>query len=207
MIGLGLKMPLPFVTDGPSEGFSPSSILVVDGYSVVGAAVIQLVRLAAPECKILATATPEHQSHVISLGADAVFDRISATLIEDVKRAAPHELRGVNVVIDTIGAIRTIPDLFQAFTSTGPKKYAQVWTTNSAIQLPDGVDLVNFSAQNIAQLHGNQRIMETLEDIIRHGQYKLPLPIAELGYGFDALERGLELARRGSHHDRLVATL
>ena len=207
MIGLGLKMPTPFVPNGPSKGFSPSSILVVDGYTAIGAAVIQLAHLAVPDCKILATAATNHQSHVLALGADAVFDRTSDTLIEDIKRAATDEFQGVDVVVDTIGAARSIPGLFQAFAPDGPKKYAQVWTANSAMHVPEGVDLVDFSFQNIAQFPGNQHIMEALQDIIKDGRYKLPLPVAELGHGFDALERGLELARRGSHQGRLVATL
>jgi hypothetical protein len=75
------------------------------------------------------------------------------------------------------------------------------------VQVPKGVDLVDFRVQNIAQFPGNQRIMEALQDIIRNAEYKLPLPVTELGHGFDALERGLELIRRDSHHDRLVATI
>ena len=207
MMGIGLKMPLPFLLEGPNEGFSPSSVLVVDGYTGVGAATIQLLRLAVPECNILATASSEHHIWILSLGADAVFDRDSDTVVEDIKSATPGKSPGVDVIVDTVGAGRTLPEIFAVFASDGPKKYAQVWTDNSAVQVPEGVELVVFKGQDLSALPGGQNLMQALQSLMDDGLYKLPVMVSEMGHGFDALEKALEVVRGGGYQDRIVITL
>jgi NADPH:quinone reductase-like Zn-dependent oxidoreductase len=124
-LGVGLKTPLPFLNDGPRSGFQPSSVLVLGGSSALGAAAIQILRLAVPDCTILTTSSPKHHSHIKTLGADGTFDRNSASLITDVKLASPGS-RGVDAILDVVGAGSTQRYIFEAFDANGPKKYAQV---------------------------------------------------------------------------------
>ncbi|KAJ5610640.1 transcriptional regulator family: Fungal Specific TF [Penicillium lagena] len=142
-LGIGLKTRLPFLPDGPTTGFNPSSVLILGGSSALGAAVIQLLRLAVPDCLILATSSPKHHKHLVSvLGADGAFDRNSTSLITEVKSASGSQ--GVDAIIDAVGAGSSQRNIFEAFNPSGPKKYAQVWTGDEEIQVPSGVDSVMF---------------------------------------------------------------
>ena len=143
-LGIGLKTSLPFLDDEPTMGFKPSSVLILGGSSALGAAVIQLLRLAVPDCTILATSSPKHHSHLTNiLRANGAFDRNSASLITDVKTASPGS-RGVDAIIDAVGAGSTERHVFEAFDPRGPRRYGQVWTGDEEIEAPSDVDSVIF---------------------------------------------------------------
>jgi NADPH:quinone reductase-like Zn-dependent oxidoreductase len=204
-LGIGLKTPLPFLKDGPRTGFTPSSVLILGGSSAVGAAAIQLLRLAVPECKILVTSSLKHHNHLTNLGADVVLDRNSAStsLIKDVKSASP-EGKGVEAIIDTVGAGSTERWIFDAFDENGPKRYAQVWTGDDEIQVPEGVDSLMFRARDLEKLQGGGNVMLALQSLLEEGRYRLPLPVRIVGSGFEGLEKGLELMRKGVSGEKLV---
>ena len=203
---VGLKTPLPFLNDGPRGGFQPSSVLVLGGSSALGAAAIQLLRLAVPDCTILTTSSPKHHSHIKTLGADGAFDRNSASLITDVKSATPG-CRGVDAILDLVGAGSTQRNIFEAFDANGPKKYAQVWTGDDEIEAPSGVDSIMFRARDLSQIQGVKNVMVALQTLLKEEKYKLPLPVHRLGVGFEALEKGLELMRKGVSGEKLVVTI
>jgi NADPH:quinone reductase-like Zn-dependent oxidoreductase len=206
-LGIGLKTALPFLRDGPTTGFKPSSVLIVGGSSAVGAALIQLLRLAVPECTILATSSPKNHSHITNtLGADKAIDRNSATLISDVKSATPGS-RGVDAIIDVVGAGSTQRHIFEAFDSNGPKRYGQVWTGDEEIEVPRGVDSVMISGRYLSQIQGGRNVMSALQTLLEEGKYKLPLPVHKVGHGFDTLEKGLELMRKGVSGEKLVVAI
>ena len=206
-LGIGLKTSLPFLKDGPTAGFEPSSVLILGGSSALGAAAIQLLRLAVPDCTILATSSPKNHSHITNnLGADGAFDRNSASLIVDVKSASPGS-RGVDAIIDTVGAGSTQRHIFEAFDSNGPKRYAQVWTGDEEIEVPSGVDSVMFRGRDLSQLQGGKNVMLALQTLLEEGKYKLPLPVHKVGDGFDALEKGLDLMRKGVSGEKLVVAI
>jgi threonine dehydrogenase-like Zn-dependent dehydrogenase len=206
-LGIGLKTPLPFLQDGPTTGFKPSSVLILGGSSAVGAATIQLLRLAVPDCTILATSSPKNHSHLTdTLGANGAFDRNSASLVRDVRLASPGS-RGVDAIIDAVGAGSTQRHVFEAFDPNGPKRYAQVWTGDEEIEVPSGVDSVMFMGRDLPQLQGGKNIMLALQTLLEEEKYKLPLPVHKVGEGFDMLGKGLELMRKGVSGEKLVVTV
>ncbi|KAL3417146.1 hypothetical protein PVAG01_11146 [Phlyctema vagabunda] len=206
-LGIGLRVSLPFLRGRPTTAFQPSSVLILGGSSALGAASIQLLRLAVPDCKILATSSPKHHHHLTSiLGADAALDRDSSSLIADARAASPGS-RGVDAIIDTVGAGMDQRDIFETFDENGPKRYAQVWTGEDEIQVPDGVDSILFRGRDVTQLPGGESIMLALQTLLQDGRYKLPIPVRGVGHGFEALERGLELMRNGVSCEKLVVTL
>lgn len=206
-LAVGLKTPLPFLKDGPTTGFKPSSVLVLGGSSALGAATIQLLHLAVPECVILATSSPKHHGYITNtLGAHGVFDRDSNTLVKDV-RTAGSSSQGVDAIIDTVGAGATQRHIFEAFDQSGPKRYAQVWTGDDEIEVPGGVDSIMFRARDAAQLQGGGNIMLGLETLLEEGTYKLPLPVHKVGQGFEAFKQGLELMRKGVSGEKLVVAV
>lgn len=206
-LGIGLKTPLPFLRDGPTTGFQPSSVLVLGGSSAVGAATIQLLRLALPDCTILATSSTKHHSYITnSLGAHGTIDRGSTSLPMDVKTQTPAS-RGVDAIIDAVGAAAMSKHVFDAFDPDGPKRYAQVWTGDEEIVGTSGVESIMFRGRDFPHLPGNKNIMQSLQRLLDEGKYKLPLPVHKVGDGFDALERGLELMRQGVSGEKLVVTV
>ncbi|KAJ5811963.1 hypothetical protein N7474_008264 [Penicillium riverlandense] len=205
-LGIGLKTRLPFLSGGPTTGFNPSAVLILGGSSALGAAVIQLLRLAVPECLILATSSPKHHKHLTSiLGADGAFDRNSTSLITEVKSASGSQ--GVDAIIDAVGAGSNQRNIFEAFNPSGPKKYAQVWTGDEEIQVPSGVDSVMFRGRDLLHLQGGNNIMLALQKLLEDDNYKLPLPVHRVGEGLEALQKGLDLMRQGVSGEKLVVSV
>ena len=203
-LGIGLDTPLPFLKDGPTTGFTPSSVLILGGSSALGAATIQVLRLAVPNCTILATSSPNHHHHITkTLGADVAIDRNSSSLVEDVKLATLG-FRGVDAIIDAVGAGASQRHVFEAFDRDGPRRYAQVWTGDDEIEVPSGVNSIMFRGRDLPQLQGGKNVMASLQVLLEKGRYKLPLTVKKVGDGFDGLETALELMRKGVSGQKLV---
>ena len=206
-LGIGLQAPLPFLKDGPTTGFTPSSVLVLGGSSAVGAATIQLLRLAFPTCTILATSSPKHHKHITDdLGADIALDRSSESLIAEIQSATKN-LRGVDAIIDAVGAGSSQRHIFEAFDPSGPKRYAQVWTGDEEIKAPAGVDSVLFRGRDMPRLQGSKNIMSALQVLLEEQEYKLPLPVTRVGHGFEALKKALDMMRTGVSGEKLVVSI
>lgn len=115
--------------------------------------------------------------------------------------------RGVSAIIDTVGAGSTERHIFEAFDSNGPKRYAQVWTGDEEIEVPIGVDSVMFRGRDLSQMPGGKNVMLALQTLLVEAKYKLPLPVNIAGIGFDGLEKGLKLMRKGVSGEKLVVTM
>ncbi|KAK3311934.1 chaperonin 10-like protein [Apodospora peruviana] len=196
-LGIGIKMPIPFIKDGPTFGLKPSSVLVL------GASSASL----SPNLPHLGDQFPTHHGHLVdTLGVDAAFDRSSSSLVSDVRQATPCS-RGVDAIIDVVGAGRTQKDIFDAFDSASAKRYAQVWTGDAETEVPDGVESTLFRVRDLPQLSGARDVLWALERLLEEGKYKLPLPVRIVGRGFQGLEKGLELMRHGVSGEKLVVTM
>jgi NADPH:quinone reductase-like Zn-dependent oxidoreductase len=206
-LGSGLEIPLPFLKEGPTTGLKPSTILVLGGSSALGASAIQLLRLAIPDSKILVTASTKHHKLIIdTLGPDMVFDRCSSSLVTDIKAATPGS-KGVDAILDTVGAGTTERHIFDAFDPDGPKRYAQVWTGDAEIEVPTGVNSVLFRSRDFLQLQGGKNILLALQTLLEEKKYKAPLPVQKVGERIDGLERGLDLMRKGVSGQKLVVVI
>jgi NADPH:quinone reductase-like Zn-dependent oxidoreductase len=204
---MGLKMPLPFLKDGPRSGYSPSSVLILGGSSAVGASAIQLLRLALPSCRILATSSPKHHRHLTeTLGADVAIDRSSASLAEEVK-AETEGASGVEAILDVVGAGAKQRDIFNALDPAGPRRYAQVWTGDDEIKAPDGVESVLFRSRQLPELPGGMNALQALRRLMEEGKYRLPVPVHNVGAGLEGLTKGLDLIRQGVSGEKLVVTM
>jgi NADPH:quinone reductase-like Zn-dependent oxidoreductase len=206
-LGSGLGLPLPFLKEGPTTGLKPSSLLVLGGSSALGASAIQLLRLAIPGCKIMVTASLKHHEFITqTLGAHMALDRSSPSLVADIK-AATSSSRGVDAILDTVGAGKTERHIFDTFNPEGPKKYAQVWTGDDEIEVPKGIDSVLFRSRDFLQLPGGKNLFHALQSLLNKGHYNAPLPVRMVGSGLDALEFGLVAMRKGVSGEKLVVTV
>ncbi|OAQ65913.1 alcohol dehydrogenase [Pochonia chlamydosporia 170] len=206
-LGIGLGMSLPFIPGTVGDGFVPKTVLVLGGSSALGAASILLLRLAVPSCRILATGSKRHLGHITDyLGADVAIDRNSGSLVADI-RASTEGGKGIDAIIDTVGAGAEDSSIFEVFESSGPKKYAQVWTGEDEIRVPEGVESVLFRSRDFGLLQGGTNIMQGLQTLLEKGQYKPPLPVRIVGTGINGLNQGLNLMRKGVSGEKLVVSL
>lgn len=143
--------------------------------------------------------------HLRSLGADITLNRSSATPVRDMK--ASNDGKGVDAIIDAVGAGSSERHIFDAFNSHGPKRYAQVWTGKAEVLVPDSVDNCLFRAADLGRLPWGSEIVPALETLIRDGKYKLPLPVRVMGEGLDHVQKGVEEMRKGASGEKLVVLI
>ncbi|KAH7227135.1 chaperonin 10-like protein [Fusarium redolens] len=89
-----LKLPLP---DKPSP--NREYLLIYGGSTATGALAIQFAKLSG--LRVLVTASPKHFDYVRDLGADAVFDYKSETLVEELRKYTGGHLKYVFDCIST----------------------------------------------------------------------------------------------------------
>ena len=199
----GLHVPLPYLDSDSRSSYK--SILVLGGSSNVGAAAIQLLRLAVPSATILTTSSAEHHAHLISLGATKCFNRSAQEDPSSIKAATPGE-SGVDAILDAVTAAASQPAVFAAFNPKGPKVYSQP-VTGQNIEVPEGVESTAIFGQQIFGAKGGMNAMPGLASLLESGKYKLPVKIEVLGKGFSTIEQGLDKLMKGVSGTKYVVSL
>lgn len=200
---LGLHVSLPFVD--ASAQTNPASVLVLGGSSAVGAAAIQLLRIALPKITILTTSSIQHHAHLVSLGANKCFDRSVEGNDSELKASTPGNL-GVDAILDTVAGAASQPSIFDAMNPHGIRLYSQV-LTGQQVKIPDGVNSTAVQARQLFDLPGGKSAITTLTDLLNDGTYKLPVKIEVVGEGLDAIQQGLETLRKGVSGTKCVVSL
>ena len=200
---MGLHVPLPYLDATGSS--SLKSILVLGGSSNVGAAAIQLLRLALPSANILTTSSADHHAHLISLGATKCFDRSAQDDTSSVKAATADD-SGVDAILDAVAAAATQPAVFTALNPEGPKIYTQPFTGQN-VEVPGGVESSAIFGQDIFGTKGGMNAMPGLASLVQSGRYKLPVKVEVLGKGFKTIDQGLDRLMKGVSCTKYVVTL
>ncbi|KAK0645804.1 chaperonin 10-like protein [Cercophora newfieldiana] len=186
-----------------------NSILVVGGSSGVGASAIQLLRHALPGATIISTNSPSHNKRLAALGASVCVDRNQpmAKVLAAVKAASPAQ-RGVDAILDAVGAAGEDTQLFGTLNAEGPKLYTNVFT-GKEIAAPEGVEATKVFAHMMFVTPDPEgaSAMVRLADLVDEGKYKLPLEIEVVGTGLDEIGAGLEKLKKGVSGAKLVVAL
>lgn len=177
---------------------------VLGGSSAVGAAAIQLLRLALPDATILATSSPKHNELVTSHGATAVINYKSTNLVEEIKKASPNG-EGVEAILDAVNGVQIEPSLLQVL--TGPKYFAEVATGYNVKDVPADVKHSVVIGTDLFNAPGGKSALAVLGKLVDEGKYKLPVPVTVVGKGFDAIGQGLKTLKDGVSGTKLVVTL
>jgi NADPH:quinone reductase-like Zn-dependent oxidoreductase len=207
----GLRIVPPFIPEAAVEGATstpPSNVLILGGSSSVGCSAIQLLRLCHPSLQILTTSSSEHHEHLHALGADLCFERKSQTLVKDIQSAITSN-KGVDVILDAVGAMSTCPELFDTLKSAndnGRRAYSQVFT-GAKVTVPDDVRGTIVFGRMVFQMPGGKEAMHSLSKLNDQEIYKLPNPVRSVGTGLAVIERGLEALRGGVSGVKLVVTV
>lgn len=192
------------------------SVLVLGGSSGVGAAAIQLLRLALPSATtIVATSSPRHHERLISLGATACLDRAAVTAA--AIRAATPGGAGVDAILDAVGAAAAAaaqqqPDVsmsvfFDALRGDGPRLYAQVFTGDGGAAPPAGVKNAVVSCAQAFQGPAGAEVMPALARLVEEGRYEVPQALEVVGTGFEAIESGLDRLAGGVSGKKMIVRL
>lgn len=181
-------MPLPHLGSTKTHNKALKTILVLGGSSAVGAAAIQLLRLALPTATILTTSSKQHHTHLLSLGATQCFERSAQETPSIIQAAILNS--GVDAILDAVGAAAHQPAVFGVFDPAGPRLYSEVETGERVI-VPEGVNGTVVSGQQILGVPGGEDVMSALAGLVETGQYKLPVRVEVIGTGFDAIKTGL----------------
>lgn len=189
----GLKLPLP--PGKPVETASFETVLILGGSSCVGAALIQLLRLAVPQATILTTSSAKHHERLISLGATKCLERSHIDNISEVKAITPSE-RGVDAIVDCVSAAVSQPAAFLALDNNGPKLYSEV-ITGDKVQVPEGINATVAFAKNALGAEGGMTLIQTLSTLLEDGLYRVPIPVQIVGEGYSKIEEGLDLLKEG----------
>ena len=195
---------MPYL-DPSADSSSLKSVLVLGGSSVVGAAAIQLLRLALPSATILTTSSAKHHGHLTSLGATKAFDRSAQSDTSAIKAASPGGT-GVDAILDAVTAASEEPTVFTALNPTGPKLYSQV-VTGQNVEVPEGVEGTLIFSPQIFGAKGGIRAMPALADLIESGKFKVPISVEVLGKGLDAIEPGLDKLMKGVSGTKFAVSL
>ena len=200
-----LKISLPFLPEGTTDGPRPKAVIVLGGSSAVGSAAIQILRLALPTAVILATSSPQHHAHLTSLGATKAFDQKSPSLVADIISATP-EAKGVDMIIDAVGSGAAQTDIYNVLRADGPKAVGEVMTGPPA-QIPEDVNRTVVLGRQFFEMPGGKHVMKALAALLIEGRYKLPVKVNNIGTGFEAIAKGLETLKAGVSGTKLVVTV
>lgn len=177
---------------------------VVGGSSAVGAAAIQLLRIALPDAIIITTSSPNNHKHLMSLGATAALDYSTPDITSRVKQASSDGY-GVEAILDTVNGVANSPGLLQ--TLTGPKLFAELVTGKFAKDIPEAVKHTLVYGKKIMSTPVANELFQALEGIIKSGQYRLPLPVKVIGHGLKDIGQGLEILKGGVSGTKLIISL
>jgi len=189
----------------PSGSSSLKSILVLGGSLGVGAAAIQLLRLALPSAIILTTSSDKHHAHLVSLGATKCFKRSAQDNTSAIKAATPGG-SGVDAILDAVTAAASQPTVFTALKPAGAKIYSQV-VTGQDVEVPRGINSIAVFGRQIFGAKGGMTAMPGLSNLVQSGKYKLPIKVEIVGKGFDAIEQGLNKLMTGVSGTKYVVSL
>lgn len=199
---MGFNVSLPFVEAPVPTSFG--SVLVLGGSSAVGAAAIQLLRMALPGATILTTSSIRHHSHLISLGATKCFDR--SVQVQELIASTQNSL-GVDGILDAVGAAADEPSIFEFLNPSGPRLYSQV-LTGKTVRIPNGVrSKAEIAARQLFTLPGGMIVMSAPADLLHSGRYKLPVKVEVVGTGLDSIPHGLDILKNGVSGTKCVISM
>ncbi|KAI0188382.1 chaperonin 10-like protein [Xylaria flabelliformis] len=187
-VAVGLKVALPGLSKPDSTAPQLKSILVLGASSSVGAAAVQLLRIALPSATIITTSSAAHHAHLKSLGATTCLERSAQENASTMKAASPGGT-GVDAVLDSVGACGDSPAVYDALRSDGPKLYSLV-LTRPGIEFPPGLQAMMVGGYDFVSKYPGA--MEYLTKLLEDGKYQLPVKVEVAGKGLSAIEGNLD---------------
>lgn len=169
------------------------SIPVLGGSSVVGAAAIQLLRLALT---ILTTSSAKHLDDLSSLGATKYFERSAQEDLSAIK-AATSARSSVDAGLDAVAAAANQPAIFAALDPNG-----RSFTSKSSLER-----MLRYLRESTQLLLSVDRSSAGVESLLQSGKYKLPTKVEVVEKGFAAIGEDLNKLMEGVRGTKYVVNM
>ncbi|KAI5209316.1 oxidoreductase-like protein [Aureobasidium subglaciale] len=196
---------LPYPTASPKS--SGKVILVWGGSSSVGSTAIQLA--VASGVQVITTASKHNHEYCSKLGAEAVIDYNSSSVVDDIVSAIKDTGAEFAGVYDSISHPETFKHCFEVLQKAGGSK-------NMATVLPPPQDkpsdlnVQGVFAITIANQHkevGDAVWQKFVPGAIQSGDLKcLPEPLV-VGQGLESVQKGLDKSKAGVSAKKVVIEL
>lgn len=187
-----------------------ASILIWGGASSVGTMAIQLARLSG--YSIYAVASASHHEYLKSLGATAVFDYHSPTVVEEVIDAATRAGKPISLALDAISEASTLKSTAEILSGFGKKDgtLAHVLPLAEDFIKPDGIKLSNVFSGNLwtSKTDLSEWLFATF--LLPALEKGLIVPSPKLRIvegGLDSLQTALDTLKKGVSGEKLVIKL
>ncbi|KAH6655945.1 chaperonin 10-like protein [Truncatella angustata] len=196
-----LNLPLPSVIKPEKTG---KTILIWGGASSVGATAIQLATFSG--VRVVTTASAANHSFVKSLGADAVFDYKSSTVIEDVT----HALTGTDFagVYDAVSMDSSFDAVASILDNLGHKQpVATVLPGNKNIERYNAEYVLAFATIQEPHQYIGVWIWKTfIFQALANGSFQAKPDPLVAGHGVRDIQKALDLQREGVSAKKVVVT-
>lgn len=196
-----LALPAPQLDPTPSG----RAILVWGGSSSVGGAAIQLARASGLE--VVSTASKHNTDLVLSLGASAVFDHRSNSVVDEM--VAYLKDKPVVGAFDAIGT-DTTQLACAAVLSACPNVLHKYISTVLSVspKLPEGFGASYLLASAISKDGTSKKVWhDYLPRALRAGQFRPALEPRIVGHGLDKVQEGMDLNKAGLSAQKAVILL
>ncbi|KZL70921.1 zinc-binding oxidoreductase [Colletotrichum tofieldiae] len=197
-----LNLPLPSTTNPENIG---KTILIWGGASSVGATAIQLA--TASGVTVITTASPANHEFVKRLGADAVFDYRSPTVVERIASVlAETEFVGVYDAIGEDSSCDAVSAILDRLNKNVP--VASVLPSNKKTEIFAPVYVVAFSIiQEPNQYIGEWIWGKFIPEALENGSFQAKPDPLVTGHGLKSIQEALDVQRRGVSAKKIVVTL
>ncbi|UPL00286.1 hypothetical protein LCI18_011220 [Fusarium solani-melongenae] len=197
-----LNLPLPSVKKPASNG---TTILIWGGASSVGATAIQLA--AASGVTVVTTASPVNHEFVKSLGANAVFDYKSPTVVEDIAKALEEtEFVGVYDAIGVDSSFDAVSDILDRLDKSVP--VASVLPSTKSTERFKPTYVIAFAIVQEPNQHVGEWIWKTfIPEALENGSFKAKPDPSVSGHGLDDVQSAMDLQRKGVSAKKIVVSL
>lgn len=100
------------------------------------------------------------------------------------------------MILDAVASSASQTSIFDTLSPDGPREVAEVFT-GTPTQIPDGVKRHVVFGRKMFDTPGGENVMTALAELVRKGEYKIPVPVKTVGSGFEAIALGLEELKKG----------
>lgn len=196
---------LPYPTSSPKD--SGKVILVWGGSSSVGSTALQLC--AASGVDVVTTASKHNHEYCKRLGAKAVIDYNSSSVVDDVVSAIKSTGKEFAGVYDSISLPESFKHCYEIIEKAGgSKNLATVLPAGEGV--PSGVKANGVFAITIATQHkqvGEAVWQEWVPGALKDGSLKCLPEALVVGKGLESIQKGLDVQQKGVSAKKVVIEL
>lgn len=194
-----LALQYPSLTPTPTG----KTVLVWGAATSVGSNAVQLAVSAGYE--VIATASAKNFEYAKKLGASAVFDYNSPTVVDDIVRAF-EDKESAGAIGCAMGSVETCLAILGSLQG-GRKFLASAWFLPET--LPDGVGAKFLQGETVVKSDVGPAVFERfLPQALKQGAYKcLPEAAVLPTKGLEGLQEGLERWRAGVSAKKIVVSI